>query len=400
MVRVDLFAQINRIGILISERILEMRKLLVVLALMFVWLFCVASSPVVTGAKVRIKAKKYEDAVKVLEESKAQYPNDPELFYYLARAYAGQAQWEMAGKNFTEALTKSPEPGLKKEIEKWRDFNWSSFIKEAAAILQQKRYREAIDKYRLANLINPDRKEGFANIAVAQLELGKTFDESQPAQPDSAKAYYNLAIDNFKRAVELDPGNEQFVKNLGQAYTISGKDDEAIALYEKILENNPDDSQSKGRLVTLYMTRQEFENAARIYDSMLQDAGAELTGPDYFNAGGCYYQLYIVLNKKEDEASKKQAVENLKKAADAYTKVIELDPTDCESSTQLYYSCIALNEWNKVIKTIEGMLANGCPRDYATLANLGVAYMKIDDKKKSVEILMEAEKLKPTSENK
>ena len=49
-----------------------MRKLIVALSLSVVWMFTVASSPVVTGAKVRIHAKKYEEAIKVLEENKAQ----------------------------------------------------------------------------------------------------------------------------------------------------------------------------------------------------------------------------------------------------------------------------------------------------------------------------------------
>ncbi len=64
-----------------------MRKSIVLLAIIAAFLFSVASSPVVTGAKVRLSRKKYEETVKVLEENKSQYPNDPELYYYLAMAY-------------------------------------------------------------------------------------------------------------------------------------------------------------------------------------------------------------------------------------------------------------------------------------------------------------------------
>ncbi|MCE5271293.1 tetratricopeptide repeat protein [bacterium] len=377
-----------------------MRKLIVVLSLAVVWMFTVASSPVVTGAKVRIKAKKYDEAIKVLEDSKAEYPNDPELYYYLGRAYAGTAKWAPAGDNFSKALTLNPDKELKKEIEKWRDFHWSSFVKEGSALLQQKRYDIAIDKYVLANKINPDRKESWANLGVAQLESGRAFDEAQPPKPDSAKILYEGSIDSFKKALELDPTNETFIKNLAQAYTIAGKEDEAIGIYEKCLENNPDDSQIKERLVTLYMTRQDFEAAARIFDTMLSDAGAELGAADYFNAASCYYQIYMGLSKKEDQASKDKAAEFLHKAAGAYTSVLEETPNDCEAATQLYYTYINLENWPKVIETIEGMMKNGCQRDYPTLQNLGVAYVKVGNKEKGVEVFKEAEALKASDAGK
>jgi tetratricopeptide (TPR) repeat protein len=377
-----------------------MRKMIVVLSLAVVWMFTVASSPVVTGAKVRIKAKKFEEAIKVLEDSKGEYGNDPELFFYLGRAYAGTAKWADAGDNFSKALTLNPEKDLKKEIEKFRDFHWSSFVKEGSALLQQKRYDVAIDKYILANRINPDRKESWANLGVAQLESGRNLEEAQPPKPDSAKIMYDSSIESFKRALELDPSNETFTKNLAQAYTIAGKEDEAIAIYEKCIEDNPDDAASKARLVTLYMTRQNFESAAPIYESMLADAGAELGAADFFNAASCYYQLYTVLSKKEDQASKDKAIECLKKAADAYSRVLEETPNDCEAGTQLYYTYINLENWAKVVETIENMLKNGCPREYVVLQNLGVAYVKVGNKEKGVEVFKEAESIKPQEDKK
>jgi tetratricopeptide (TPR) repeat protein len=178
-----------------------MRKLLITLAIFSVWFLTVASTPVVTGAKVRIMNSKYKEAVEVLEENKAKYPNDPELFYYLARAYAGIAQWASAGENFSLALEKNPDRKLKKEIDKYRDFHWASFIKEANALLQQKRFPEAIDKFHLANSINPDRKESHANLGIALLEQGQLFQSADPPQPDSAALLYEEAVTSFTRAI-------------------------------------------------------------------------------------------------------------------------------------------------------------------------------------------------------
>ena len=379
-----------------------MRKILITLIVLGVWLLTVASTPVVTGAKVRIKAKKFKEAVEVLEQNKAQYPDDPELFYFLARAYAGIARWENAGKNFNLAIEKNPDKKLRKEIDKYRNFHWASFVKEATALLQQNRFDVAIAKYRLANSINPDRKESQANLGVALLEQAQLYESADPPQPDSAAQLYEEAVESLKRAIELDPEDESFVKNLGHAYLTSGNTDEAISIYEEFLEDNPYDLDVQRRLVTIYMSDNDYENASMIYSQWLDDAGleigTEISMADVYNAGMCYYQLFFKLDKKEDEASKEEAVEMLKKSSDCFSQVFEDEPTDCESGTQLYYIYITLEEWESVVKTIDTMLDNACPRDHPTLQNLGVAYMKLDQKEKAIEVWKEADELKKKTE--
>ena len=88
----------------------------------------------------------------------------------------------------------------------------------------------------------------------------------------------------------------------------------------------------------------------------------------------------------------------LKKSSDCFSQVFEDEPTDCESGTQLYYIYITLENWESVVKTIDTMLDNACPRDHPTLQNLGVAYMKLDQKEKAVEVWKEADELKKKTE--
>ena len=377
---------------------LKMRRLWILIAISTIWIFTVASSPVVTGAKVRLKAKKYQETVDVLEENKGKYLDDPELFYYLARAYAGIANWEKAGENFGAALTKNPDKSLKKDIDKWRDYYWIQFVKDAGALLDQKRYLDAIGKFRTANMINPDRVESQANLGVALLEQAQLEQSAEPPQPDSAKMLFDEAIERMKKAIELDPENEQFFKNLGQAYIIAGMEDEAIEHYENYLAENPDDIAAQKRLVTIYMSRRDYEKAVEGFDALFDDAGVEMGLADYFNAGSSYYQMYYKLSKLEDEDSKAKAREMLEKSAECFAMVAEEDPTDCEAGEQLYYIYISLEEWSEVIKTIETMLDNGCERSYITLSNLSVAYSNIGDTNKAGEIYREAQEKKPKEE--
>ena len=378
----------------------RMRKLLFLLIMSCVWMLTVASSPVVTGAKVRLNAKKYLETIEVLEENKAKYPDDPELFYYLGRAYAGVAKWEFAGENFNKSLSLSPKRKLVKEIDKWRDFYWAQFVRDAQALLEQERYPAAINKFEIANLVNPERKESHANLGVAQLSQAQALQEAQPPQPDSARLYFDGAISSLQRAIELDPENEQFIKNLGQAYILADHMDEAIEIYETFLEENPFDVITKKRLVTIYMSMQDFENATRLYDELFEDSGAELGDADYFNAGSCYYQMWVANTRgKTDEEKNTEEVRHfLNRAAEAYEFVLDENPADCEAGEQLYYTHINLENWQQVIETIERMLANDCERSYITLSNLGVAYNKVGNQQKAIEVFKEAQEKKPADE--
>lgn len=375
-----------------------MRRTWILIAVSTIWIFTVASSPVVTGAKVRLSRNKFQETVKVLEENKDKYPDDPELFYYLARAYAGIANWAKAGENFNVTLTKNPDKKLKKDIDKWRNHYWAQFFKDAGALLDQKRFLEAIDKFHTANTINPDREESQANLSIALLEQAQIYQSAEPPQPDSARILFDEAIESIKRARELDPEDDQFIKNLGQAYIVAGKVDEAVEVYEEYLDENPDDISTHKRLVMIYMSNRDYENAVNGFDALLEDAGAEMSTADYFNAGSSYYQMYYKLSNMEDEDSKARAQEMLEKTCECFAIVVEEDPTDCEAGEQLYYIYITMEDWNKVTETIETMLDNECERDYITLSNLSVAYSKVGNIKKAGEIYQEAQEKKPKEE--
>jgi len=133
---------------------------------------------------------------------------------------------------------------------------------------------------------------------------------------------------------------------------------------------------------------------------LFEDAGAEMTAADYFNAGSCYYQLWALSRsgKADSDANSEDDTHYLERAAEAYEFVLEDNPADCEGGEQLYYAYINLEKWKEVVRTIEGMLANGCERSYITLSNLGVAYNKIGDKTKAIEAFKEAQEKKPADE--
>ena len=52
---------------------------------------------------------------------------------------------------------------------------------------------------------------------------------------------YHAAIAEFKTAIELEPGNPEGYRWLAKAYRLGGKPDEAAAVFEQAIANNPDE---------------------------------------------------------------------------------------------------------------------------------------------------------------
>jgi tetratricopeptide (TPR) repeat protein len=82
---------------------------------------------------------------------------------------------------------------------------------------------ELIEKYKLDNV----------NLAGAYFNRGNAY---------SDKKDYKAAIDNYGKAIELQPRNAGFYYNRGRAYRLNGQPDLAVASYSKAIELDPKDA--------------------------------------------------------------------------------------------------------------------------------------------------------------
>jgi len=75
------------------------------------------------------------------------------------------------------------------------------------------------------------------------------------------KKRYEMAIAEFSKAIEINPGLSDVYYNRGFAYSQSGKPDEAISDYSKAIKINPNDSDSYYNRGLVYHSKKDYDRA-------------------------------------------------------------------------------------------------------------------------------------------
>jgi len=118
--------------------------------------------------------------------------------------------------------------------------------------------------------------DGRANEAVSALE---TLSESHPdfalAHNDLGVLYYqqghkDKALNSYEAAARLEPDNTTFQKNLADYYYVEqGRVEDALQMYVKILENDPEDAETLLILGHICVALHKFEDAETFYNRLL-----------------------------------------------------------------------------------------------------------------------------------
>jgi len=130
----------------------------------------------------------------------------------------GQYQFP-AGPIVSQDDTKLLEEFVKKE-----PGNVDAWIKYGNALMDTKRFNEAIDAYQKALAINPKNIDARVDMGTCYRNIGK---------PD-------LAVKEYRKALEMDPGHLNAHMNLGivLAYDLQDKA-QAVKEFEKVMELDP-----------------------------------------------------------------------------------------------------------------------------------------------------------------
>jgi rhomboid protease GluP len=137
------------------------------------------------------------------------------------------------------------------------------------ALIRAGRVVEAIGPLELAHAVAPDEPSYQLNLAIAYLNAGRYDDglaqinHLLAAQPNDAKAHWiagaahlgkgdiPAAISELETAIRLNPDLPGAQNALASVYTAANRNDDALALYRKVLAKHPDDKLAQAGVASL-----------------------------------------------------------------------------------------------------------------------------------------------------
>jgi len=160
---------------------------------------------------------------------------------------------------------------------------------EATALYTQQHYAEAAAKYEQALPLAKDK-----NVGVVLAQLGQSYANAakQEQVRDTRVQEQQKAVENFQKAMQLDPNNAGLHNNLGSVYAEMGKVDDAKAEFQKAADINP--AGASGYYYNL--------GVVLVNQGKMDDAGVALkkaTDLDPTNANAFYWYGMALLGKAE-----------------------------------------------------------------------------------------------------
>lgn len=197
---------------------------------------------------------------------------------------------------------------------------------------------------------------------------------------EEGKTYYNngeydKAIEIFKKAVELNPNDDDSWRLLGNSYNRNGQIEEAIKYYLKAAELNPDDSRNWFNLGISYSNNEQYKEAINSFLKVV-----ELNPDDsysWYGLGNSY-----IKNKQVEDAIK------------SLLKATELNSNDYQSWLDLAISYIHNEQYEEAIGPLLKAIELN-PNNAGDLSLLGYVYKINGQYEEAIKYLSKAKELNP-----
>ena len=234
----------------------------------------------VNGAKARISKDKWEDANKVLGENAGDCADSAEYRYLygitLARVSPDSTPKALAELAFSDSLNGNPgaEDELQANIDQAFRALWGPMVNDGVRLLSEGDIDAAQTKLTAAVEIRPEGKEG-------RLGLGAVH---------QARKEYDQAIEQYNKALEIDPVYKQALIRLGQTYQLKAEEAaaagnaaqaeqvaaQAAGVYESYLAENPSDIEVKIQLAGLHATLGDMAKAEPIIREIMDSDSVDV----------------------------------------------------------------------------------------------------------------------------
>lgn len=161
------------------------------------------------------------------------------------------------------------------------------------SLLKLGRIREGMAELEVVARVHPEDLDALYTLASAylknnQLEMARQLIDSKIIAHDTAEAHliagsyymaaqaYRNAVDELRRAQQLNPELPELGSRLGGAYAMTGSQEMATELFEDYLKKNPSDYDSLAFLGWLYLEADRLDEAETILNRAHQMRPADL----------------------------------------------------------------------------------------------------------------------------
>ena len=237
-----------------------------------------------------LRAVAYRRALETINDGLAEESDNPMAFFHLGIVNTGLKDYVGAALAFDQAEALYPdyvdeEPGT----HDYRLVAWRDAYNDALLKLDAQDAEGAVELFRMANMLYANRVEAYLNIGNALASVGD--------MEGSIEAWQGAIA--VIESPDGDPGDDETRErwdtefwimahsNLGRLLPGVGRSEEAVVVFETILERFPDDAEARASLALALAQSGQGDDALSVFDEILESEDAAPL--DYFNAGVSLY---------------------------------------------------------------------------------------------------------------
>jgi tetratricopeptide (TPR) repeat protein len=261
-----------------------------------------------TSAILYIDEQSYDKAVQVIHEGFQYGDDEPDAYFFLGEAYSHLAEeavevddfpgakknYELAYDAYRKAVELDPE-GWSKDVGNSLNYNYGNRVRQAALDLEEGFFEQAEGHLRLAYAALPDSLTPIKSIARMKMQIAE-----QDTVPESAKTLREDALELLNQALAANP--DAYALNVNKANVLDklDRDDEARAIYDRLLAEHGDDTGLLMDFAALSVDEGDYARAADFYVKVvdLNEADTDGTNDDQNKAmlllAGKWYALTSV----------------------------------------------------------------------------------------------------------
>ena len=239
-----------------------------------------------------------------------------------------------------------------------------------------------------------------AMVAVSVLGAAAAPEEAQDAVPDRSSAYYHFslgylyeqlavehmnreylsrAVEEYRAAIEADPGSGLLRRQLIELFARANQLDEAAAEADKLLAESPDDVELV-RLMGQIYGRYAFGRRGEINEELLKKAIAAFEQVHHLDSSGTESLLQL--------ANLYRAAKQKDKAAATLKELLDKEPDSTDALAGLAFLYLDSGDAEAAIEALEKVKAAGAA-DRNHLTTLATAYERAGEYKKAAAVFQE-----------